>query len=325
LRQCDLYGVDHRTPMNQTPLMAAACAGNAPLVAALLERGADLEAVDHLGRNALHWALQRAFTDPDFATASLPLVYELIAPSCIDLQAGERLVRIDRRLTEYLLLQTLWTLFRFSFPTHRTERAGFNTAMILEAWNALPAAVLRPERKQRAHLSGVLARNEVDRDYAWNRRLFVRVATGWYQFNPALRVRGRVPDQWLPILTALNLPLVHELQSNVGWHSTRALGKQLSDAELPVPIMWARAWEKQQAMLRATDLQRTQMAKPAERVQPKLSAPTAPAAPTAPDASDANPPSPPWGTRAARALEKQKLAARIAESREREAAKKEQS
>jgi ankyrin repeat protein len=33
--------------MNQTPLMAAAAAGNIALVEALLERGADRDAVDH--------------------------------------------------------------------------------------------------------------------------------------------------------------------------------------------------------------------------------------------------------------------------------------
>ena len=248
LRQCDLYGVDHRTAMNQTPLMAAACAGNAPLVGALLARGADLEAVDHLGRNALHWALQRAFVDPDFAAVALPQMYELIAPSFIDVKAGERLVRIDRHLTEYLLVQTLWTLFRFSFSKRPGERPGFDTAAILDAWRALPATILRPERKRRTHLSAVLSRNEVERDYAWNRRLFVRLAQGWYQFNPALSVRGREADQWVPILTALNLPLVHELQSSVGWNHTRALWKKTTDAELPVPIIWERFVQKQEAI-----------------------------------------------------------------------------
>ena len=51
--------------MNQTPLMAAAAAGNVALVEALLERGADREAVDHYGCNALHWALHQAFGDPE--------------------------------------------------------------------------------------------------------------------------------------------------------------------------------------------------------------------------------------------------------------------
>ncbi|MFP3560121.1 ankyrin repeat domain-containing protein, partial [Paraburkholderia sp. SIMBA_049] len=67
LRQCDLHGVDHRLPMNQTPLMAAAAAGNVALVEALLERGADRDAVDHYGHNALHWALRQAFGDAKFA------------------------------------------------------------------------------------------------------------------------------------------------------------------------------------------------------------------------------------------------------------------
>lgn len=72
---------------------------------------------------------------------------------------------------------------------HAYERSGVATATILEAWQHLPAGVLRPERRRRAHLSSVLSRNEVDRDYACNRMLFKRIAHGWYQLNPALAIR----------------------------------------------------------------------------------------------------------------------------------------
>jgi len=49
LQLCDRHGVDHRTPMNQTPLIAAAAAGNVALVEALLAGGANPELTDHLG------------------------------------------------------------------------------------------------------------------------------------------------------------------------------------------------------------------------------------------------------------------------------------
>jgi hypothetical protein len=78
----------------------------------------------------------------------------------------------------------------------------------------MPPAVLPPERRKRVFISGVLARNEVDRAYAYNRRLFKRVKNGLYQLNPALSVRrqgsGGV-DECVPVFSALNLPLIKEL------------------------------------------------------------------------------------------------------------------
>ena len=226
LRQCEQYGIDHRLPMNQTPLMAAAVAGNVPLVEALLERGANREAVDHYGYNALHWALREAFRDARFAGGPLAALYELLAPASIDVNTGDRLVRIDRHLSEYFIFQTLWVLFKSRF-THWQRRANgaFDTQAILGAWQHLPANIVRPERNKRQHLSGVLARNEIHRDYAYNRALFMRVAQGWYQFNPGLSVRQRQGDeeQWTPIYTVLNLPLINEFsrpdsrRESTGW------------------------------------------------------------------------------------------------------------
>ena len=80
LRQCDAYGLEHRLPMNLTPLMAAAMVGNVALVEALIERGADREATDHFGWNALHWAMLEAFHDPKFAQGPFAALYDLLAP-----------------------------------------------------------------------------------------------------------------------------------------------------------------------------------------------------------------------------------------------------
>ena len=260
LKQCDQYGVDHRLQMNQTPLMAAAAAGNVALVEALLERGADRDCVDHYGQNALHWALHQAFGDAKFAAGPLAKLYECLAPPCIDVNTGDRLVRIDRHLSEYFLFQTLWVLFKSRFSKiHRNADSAFQTQIILDAWQHLPTNVVRPERNKRQHLSGVLARNEIDREYAYNRSLFLRVSTGRYQFNPKLSVRRRQGEEekWIPVYTALNLSLIGEFAYNNGWISTWGnIDKLLTLAGLPertTPIAAERFVERQAAKARESD------------------------------------------------------------------------
>lgn len=244
LRQSDQHGVDHRLPMNQTPLIAAASAGNVPLVEALIERGADREATDHLGANALHWAMREAFCDGKFARGPFAALYELLAPAAIDVNTGERLVRIDRHLSEYFLFQTFWALFPTRF-THWQRRplGAFESENILKAWEHLPANVVPPNRNKRQHLSGVLARNEVERDYAYNRALFQRVAQGCYQFNPKLSVRRREngEETWTPIFKTLNLPFLNEFAREM---LTSRIDVYLEQAGLPertTPIVAERA------------------------------------------------------------------------------------
>jgi hypothetical protein len=251
LRNCDRHGVDHRTPMNLTPLMAAAITGNVPLVEILLERGANPEIADHLGRTPLHMAMLEAFRAPNYAKGAFASIYERIAPSSIDLKVGERLVRIDRHLTEYFLWQTLWVLFKDRFQRFNWRRlAAFDTAAILDAWQHLPANVLKPARNTRQHLSNVLSRNEVDRDYAYNRRLFKRMAQGWYQLNPGLSIRRKngEGEAWLPVYEALNLRLIKEFAQPSLWQEIDHLLATAGLESPGIPIAAERRVQREQSV-----------------------------------------------------------------------------
>ena len=220
LRQCEEFGTEFRIPMGLTPLMAASAAGNVGLVESLLDLGAGRDTVDHFGRNAFHWALLRAFRDADYARTALSPMAERLAPPAIDLRESDRLVRLVPQHSEYLLFQTLWTLFSTVFRRYDWQgRFGFKTDLILEAWSHLPPSMLRPERNKRQHLSAVLSRNEVDRAYAYNRRIFKRVQQGWYVLNPLLSLRqGQGEGEtWTPLPQALNLTLARELAQPAFW------------------------------------------------------------------------------------------------------------
>jgi hypothetical protein len=130
---------------------------------------------------------------------------------------------------------------------------------MLDAWGMLPGSVLKPERNKRSHLSSVLSRNEVDRDYPYNRKLFKRIAHGWYQINPRLAIRRRAQgvESWHPVLEALNLRLVHEFAHPDQWGISHALWRSQADIELPTPVA-AEAWSaRERAILEA---ERTEMA-----------------------------------------------------------------
>jgi hypothetical protein len=311
LQNCDRHGVDHRTWMNYTSLMAAAAAGNLPLVEALLERGADTDALDHLGRNALHIAMLEAFRNRNFAHGPFARLYERIAPAFIDLQIGERLVRLDRHLSEYWVFQTLWVLFKQAFSASGLDQpAGVNTEALLSAWATMPASVLKPQRNKRSHLSNVLSRNEVEREYAYNRRLFKRIAHGWYQINPQLAIRRRRGrgESWQPVLEALNLPLVHEFAHPHQWGISRALWRLAGGADLPIPVA-AAAWEA-----------RAHAAREAERAAVEAAAARQRAAEEEwrrleKERRSAPPQPPRWGTPEAKRAAREELQRRIAAQR----------
>ena len=240
LRQCDQHGIEFRTTMNLTPLMAAAAAGNVALTEALLDRGADPLAMDHRGHGPLHWAMREAVRDAVYARGPFASIYERVAPGAIDLRIDDRLVRLERRSSEYLVFQTFWALHGRSFAS--AARSGghgaFDTRALLAAWSNFPALVLRPERNRRAFLSGVLARSEASSDYAWSRRLFLRAAHGRYQINPRLALRGRrgSDEVWQPALVALNQPLVHELAHPFNWETSDACWRFAGGEPLQAPV-----------------------------------------------------------------------------------------
>lgn len=204
LRQVDQYGPDFRNPFNQTPLMIAAARGNVALTETLLARGAEVELTDNHGRLAYHHALLRALLDAGYAVGPFADLHRLLAPPAVDVMVEERLIKLDAHLIEYFLFNAMLALMQHRLNYPKWWQVGLNVDDFLKPAQAFPESVLPERRKRRAYLSGVLARNEISRDYAYNRRLFARTAHGYYVLNPALSLRQG--EGWAPIYDRLNPP-----------------------------------------------------------------------------------------------------------------------
>jgi hypothetical protein len=215
LRQCDQFGVDHRSYFNATPLMMAAQCGNVALVEALLARGADPLVRDHYGHSAWDYALERFMDDPGHTPHHLDALYPLLSPPVLDLQTGSRLIRLERHQGEYWLLGVMLASYKKLYsqlvPNPQVHRnlKGFCADHLMRRVEHVPGSVLRPERRRRVYFNGVLARAEVHSSYQPSRQLWLRTQNGYYVLNPELQLRAHSGAGWVPWKQWLNQPLVH--------------------------------------------------------------------------------------------------------------------
>jgi hypothetical protein len=217
LREADKYGVDFRNVFNQTPLMIASRMGNAELAEALLDRNADTGLVDGNGLNAFQIGLERACADERFARSKLPAIFDRLAPTSLDVQIDERLVKLDRRLMEYLMLCIAMVLFYQRLGENWASRRRLLSAVdFAEVLGHFPESVVPARRKKRAYISSILSKNEVSRQGPYNRKLFLRESRGQYLINPNLALR--VEGDWRRIYELLSPErLAGELRDPLHW------------------------------------------------------------------------------------------------------------
>ncbi len=188
------YGLEHRNMFGMTPLMMAAATGQLELSESLLEQGARIDSVDTLGRMPVHFALARAFRDPDFASSKLGPLFESLCPTALIVETDGKQLRLGRDQGEFLLLLFLVARFHELYAGMRRYR-GFSTALIDEDVLAMfPRSVVPEERRRRVYWNGVLARAEVDSSYRPARRLWRRERAGHY-LPSNVRVQTQAPGQ----------------------------------------------------------------------------------------------------------------------------------
>lgn len=196
------YGPDFRNIFNQTPLMVAAWMGNTEVIKVLVELGADTEKVDNNGLSAFQIALSQTSRDESYAKKKLADIYEQLEPTSMSIQVDGRLIKLDQHLMEFFILNLMIALFSRVMSNQAIYRPeGFTTQDIISTVQHIPNCTLPERRKKRTYLSSILAKNEINRDDRYNRKLFYRVRRGVYLFNPGLALK--VEGEWVNIYDLL--------------------------------------------------------------------------------------------------------------------------
>ena len=172
--------------------MIAIMFGASNITQYLIENGANTQHADNMGRNALRLALLRCFNDAQNKT-KFAKIYPFVNTDSFNLLVNNRLVKLNKQQAEYLMLQVMIAVYATRLQHYLTNTRLnafpiFDTAFFMGFFDGFAQQVIPDYRRQRAYLSSILSKNEVHRNDPYNKRLFLRVATGKYIPNPLLAI-----------------------------------------------------------------------------------------------------------------------------------------
>ena len=205
-QRVEQYGVDHRDRNNFTPLMHAARVGNASLAAELCLQGADPEAVNNIGLNALQLALAEwiyRLEEAKKAEDSWAKLFSLLCSSDLLLMIEGRLVKIEPQRPEFLLFHLSLSLFYANLSAW--HQASLFSPRSLAFWmQKIPALIWPAKWSRREAIGRMLQHCELSRE-GGGLPLFLRPRRGNYLPNSALLLKsGRGPEQsWQPLAERL--------------------------------------------------------------------------------------------------------------------------
>lgn len=131
---------------------------------------------------------QNTMTIPSFKLMHSKLMYPFIR---VEIQ--DKRFKITNKSMEFFLLNFMNA--RHTEKQFRQEDGTYVNAMRIQEFvdftEALPPAVLPAYRRKRQYINSILANNEIDRDFVYNKQLFKRVARGVYALNPDLQLSYR--------------------------------------------------------------------------------------------------------------------------------------
>ncbi|TAH00404.1 MAG: ankyrin repeat domain-containing protein [Sphingobacteriales bacterium] len=191
------YGINYRSEVNHSPLMLACFFGAEKICKYLVDNGADTAAVDMFGKNALQVTLVNALINPDKKNDLIKNAFKYYKNQPIRLQFEDKLIKIDAHQGEYWMVQFVLATsqMRISSLAVGLDNGALYSDTFASFFEGIADNIIPDFRKKRSYISSLLAKNEINRDDKYNKKLFLRLKNGIYVLNPFVKIYSN--DQWL--------------------------------------------------------------------------------------------------------------------------------
>ncbi len=191
------YGINYPSEVNHTPLMLACYFGAEKICKYLVDNGADTAAVDMFGKNALQLTLVNALMNLSKKNELIKNAFKYYKNEPIRLQFADKLIKIDAHQGEYWMVQFVLATsqMRISSMAISKDNGALFADVFTSFFEGIADSIVPDFRKKRTYISSLLAKNEINRDDKYNKKLFLRLKNGIYILNPALKIQ--VKDNWV--------------------------------------------------------------------------------------------------------------------------------
>ncbi len=196
------YGPEYRDQFNLTPLLAALFTGSLKVIEYLAGLGVNFNITDHSLRTPLQILIFRASEDARFM-AKFENLYPIFKTDFIKVKTEDKLIKIDNRKMEYLLINVFIALQKGISAKYRRfyDNEGVSAKDLVSELENWPDSVLPDYRKKRNYISSILAKNEIDSNDPYNRKLFLRTDRGLYFLQPELEIL--LEEKWINVYDIL--------------------------------------------------------------------------------------------------------------------------
>ena len=204
------YGVDYRDLFNLTPLLAASVNGSLAIIQMLIKYNANPDLTDNFGKNPLQIALLHAYTDKYFFM-KLGQIYQGVVTEYVKIQVDGKMIKIDNRKIEYLLLNFFIALQEVIISKKNIGRefTGITAPDIARVFSSWPENILPEYRKKRSYISASLSKNEIGSSNPWGKKILFRTDRGFYMLNPDLELY--VNEEWTNVYEIMRVEKVKKL------------------------------------------------------------------------------------------------------------------